>query len=130
MSSPRNRSVSDLILERGLLPDRDTVSRMVLAGKVYLPHKRVDSPAERVASDCSISIKFPDHPYVSRGGVKLEAALRHFKIDVNGRDALDIGISTGGFTDCLLQHGARSVIGIDVGYGQVDFRLQRDLRVN
>lgn len=118
-----------LLITCGLAKDAVHATQLILAGKVYLPHKRIESAGEKVDEDAVITVKQSEHPYVSRGGVKLEAALRTFKIDVKNRHALDIGISTGGFTDCLLQHGAQSVTGIDVGYGQVDYRLQRDSRV-
>lgn len=100
-----------------------------MAGLVMVDGKRVDKPGHLVNPSASIDITGPDHPYVSRGGIKLEAALREFAIDVKGLTILDVGSSTGGFTDCLLQHGAKKVVAIDVGYGQLAWSLREDPRV-
>ena len=103
-----------------------------MAGAVLVEEQRVEKPSDLISLDARVRIKGANDPaarYVGRGGVKLEAALREFAIDVNGLLCLDIGASTGGFTDCLLQHGARKVVAIDVGHNQLDWRLRNDARV-
>ena len=102
---------------------------MVLAGKVLVDDQKVDKAGAQVAQDCVIRLLGEDLRYVSRGGLKLERALDHWTIDVRGKICLDIGASTGGFTDCLLQRGAARVIAVDTGYGQMDFKLRQDARV-
>ncbi len=102
---------------------------MILAGRVEVGGRRAEKAGAPVGPDAAIRVTGPAHPYVSRGGVKLEAALDHFGIDPSGRVCLDVGASTGGFTDCLLQRGAARVYAIDVGRGQIDARLRRDPRV-
>lgn len=105
---------------------------MVMAGVVLVDEQRVEKPSHQFDPDSSIRIKGGDDPtarYVGRGGLKLEAALREFQIDVAGFHCLDVGASTGGFTDCLLQHGARAVVAVDVGHNQIDWRLRNDPRV-
>lgn len=124
----KKKRVDHLLVERGLAVSLDEAHRLVMARKVFLPDRPVQFASERVAETALLTIKEMPR-YVSRGGLKLEAALRAFSIDVTHRNCLDLGISTGGFTDCLLQHGAHQVIGIDVGYGQVAHRLQCDPRV-
>jgi 23S rRNA (cytidine1920-2'-O)/16S rRNA (cytidine1409-2'-O)-methyltransferase len=119
----------DLVLvERGLIDRRDEARAAVLAGEVLVDGHRAPSPAALVAEDARIELAQPAR-YVSRGGEKLEHALRAFALDVRGLVALDAGASTGGFTDCLLQHGAARVYAVDVGYGQLDYRLRNDERV-
>ncbi len=117
-----------LIVERGLAPTRARAQAMILAGTI-----RVNgAPAKAgtlVATDIDLQIDAPDHPYVSRGGLKLEGALVAFALDVTGLRALDVGASTGGFTDCLLQRGAAHVVAVDVGYGQLAQKLRVDPRV-
>lgn len=103
-----------------------------MAGVVLVDEQRVEKPSHQFDSNSSIRIKGGDDPatrYVGRGGLKLEAALREFQLDVSGFNCLDVGASTGGFTDCLLQHGARKVVAIDVGHNQIDWRLRNDSRV-
>lgn len=100
-----------------------------MSGYVFVDGTRVDKAGTMVKEDSSISVNHPALAYVSRGGVKLEAALREFKVDVRGKVALDIGASTGGFTDCLLRLGAMTVYAVDVGYGQLDWKLRQDRRV-
>ncbi len=100
-----------------------------MAGLVRVDGKTVDKPGYLVNPSAVIDLTGPDHPYVSRGGVKLEAALREFAVDVSGLTILDVGASTGGFTDCLLQHGAKKVVAVDVGYGQLAWSLRKDPRV-
>jgi 23S rRNA (cytidine1920-2'-O)/16S rRNA (cytidine1409-2'-O)-methyltransferase len=102
---------------------------MIMAGLVEVNGVRVDKPGHLLPISSPVSLKTPFPPYVSRGGLKLEGALDHFSVDVTGRVLLDVGASTGGFTDCLLKRGARNVIAVDVGYGQLHWRLRRDPRV-
>jgi len=121
-----------LLVERGLAESRTKAQALVMAGVVLVDDQRAKKPSDTVAADAQIRIKGGDDPtsrYVGRGGLKLEKALRDFEIDVNGLDCLDVGASTGGFTDCLLQHGARHVIAVDVGHNQIDWRLRTDSRV-
>jgi 23S rRNA (cytidine1920-2'-O)/16S rRNA (cytidine1409-2'-O)-methyltransferase len=118
-----------LLVERGLVPSRERAQALILAGKVLVNEQKVVKSGAAVGSDVEIRLLGEDLKYVSRGGLKLERALEHWRIDVTGRVCMDVGASTGGFTDCLLQHGAARVIAIDTGYGQLDFRLRQDLRV-
>ena len=118
-----------LLVERGLVASRERAQRLILAGKVLVDEQKVDKAGSQVAADCAIRLLGGDLQYVSRGGLKLERALAHWSIDVAGKLCLDVGASTGGFTDCLLQHGAARVIAIDTGYGQMDFKLRQDPRV-
>lgn len=124
--------IDKLLVERGLAETRTKAQALVMAGVVLVDEQRIDKPSESVRADASIRIKGGDDPtsrYVGRGGLKLEKALKDFAIDVNGFDCLDVGASTGGFTDCLLQNGARHVIALDVGHNQIDWRLRTDPRV-
>jgi len=118
-----------LMFERGMVSSRSRAQALIMAGKVFVDGKRVEKAGHDVAEGSCIDIRGIDHPYVSRGGVKLEAAIRCFAIDCTGFTALDVGASTGGFTDCLLHHGARKVYALDVGFGQLDWRLRNDGRV-
>jgi 23S rRNA (cytidine1920-2'-O)/16S rRNA (cytidine1409-2'-O)-methyltransferase len=118
-----------LLVERGLAPSRERARALVLAGHVTVDGRLVSKAGTSVADDSQVKLAAPDHPYVSRGGLKLAHALDTFHIDVAGREALDIGASTGGFTDVLLQRGAVRVVAIDVGHGQLDWRLRNDPRV-
>lgn len=118
-----------LLVEKGLVQSRRRASALILAGHVRVDGKVATKAGAAVPVDCSIEISGKDIPYVSRGGLKLEKALRTFNIDVAGCDCLDIGASTGGFTDCLLKHGAGRVTAIDVGYGQLHWSLRTDPRV-
>ena len=118
-----------LLVARGLAPSRERAQAWILAGLVEVDGRRADKAGAAVAHDAEVRVSGPEHPYVSRGGVKLAAALDAFGIDPAGRVCIDIGASTGGFTDCLLQRGARRVYAIDVGYGQLDARLRGDPRV-
>ncbi len=128
MASKKQR-LDQLVFERGLAQSRTRAQALILAGRVVVGDHRVDKPGTRVPKDAEIRVKGPDHPYVSRGGVKLEGALDEFDLDVTGLTALDLGASTGGFCDCLLQRGARRVYALDVGRGQLHDRLRRDRRV-
>ena len=124
--------IDKLLVERGLADSRTKAQAMVMAGVVLVDEQRVEKPSQQIDPNSAIRIKGGDDPtsrYVGRGGLKLEAALREFQIDVAGLNCLDVGASTGGFTDCLLQNGARRVVAIDVGHNQIDWRLRNDPRV-
>jgi 23S rRNA (cytidine1920-2'-O)/16S rRNA (cytidine1409-2'-O)-methyltransferase len=116
-------------MERGLTASRERAQALILAGKVLVNEQKLDKPGTQVTADAAIRLLGEDLKYVSRGGLKLARALEHWQIDVKGKVCLDVGASTGGFTDCLLQHGAQRVIAIDTGYGQMDFKLRQDSRV-
>jgi 23S rRNA (cytidine1920-2'-O)/16S rRNA (cytidine1409-2'-O)-methyltransferase len=118
-----------LLVYRGLTPSRERAQALILAGKVLVNEQKVDKAGAAVDSDSTLRLLGEDLRYVSRGGLKLEKALAHWRIDLHGRVCLDIGASTGGFSDCMLQHGAAKVIAVDTGYGQMDFGLRNDSRV-
>ena len=118
-----------LLVTRQLAPSRAKAQALILAGKVYVGETRIDKAGALVAEDASLTVRGEDHPYVSRGGVKLAGALDAFGVDPRGKRCLDLGASTGGFTDCLLQRGAASVAAVDVGYGQLAHSLRTDPRV-
>jgi len=118
-----------LIYKRGLSSSREKASSQVMSGIVYINGVKVDKPGTKVPADSEIEIRGTAMPYVSRGGLKLEKALLEFRLELTGKVALDIGASTGGFTDCMLQHGAIKVFSIDVGYGQLAWSLRTDSRV-
>lgn len=120
--------IDQLLVKRGLLESRETAQRLILARKILVNGLPVDKPSQNVAEDASIEV-IEGLKYASRGGLKLEAALDTFAIDVKDRIALDVGASTGGFTDCLLQRGAKRVYAVDVGYGQLAWKLREDSRV-
>ena len=124
----RNR-LDALVVARGLAATRARARALILAGRVRVDDVRQTKAGTAVALDARIALTVPDHPYVGRGGVKLARALDRFGIEVRGRTALDIGASTGGFTDALLQRGAERVVALDVGRGQLDWRLRADPRV-
>jgi 23S rRNA (cytidine1920-2'-O)/16S rRNA (cytidine1409-2'-O)-methyltransferase len=120
----------DLILvDRGLAPSRERARALIMAGQVSVAGAQVDKPGTPVPEDADVSLKGTDHPWVSRGGLKLAHALEAFGLDVTDSIALDIGASTGGFTDVLLKNGARRIYAVDVGHGQLDWRLRNDERV-
>ena len=121
--------IDKLLMERGLVPSRERAQALILAGKVLVDEQKVEKPGTPVSDEVKIRLLGEDLRYVSRGGLKLEAALQHWEIDVNGKVCMDVGASTGGFTDCLLQHGAKRVVAVDTGYGQIDFKLRSDERV-
>ncbi len=125
---PKER-LDKLLVARALAPTREQAQALIMAGKVRVDGVPALKAGSRVAADAEIRVEGPAHPFVSRGGVKLEAALQAFGVDPAGLVALDIGASTGGFTDCLLQHGAARVFAVDVGYGQLAWRLRTDPRV-
>jgi len=118
-----------LLVERGMVASRERAQALILAGKVLVNDQKIDKAGERVAVDAAVRLLGEDLKFVSRGGLKLERALDHWRIDVARKACLDVGASTGGFTDCLLQRGAARVIAIDTGYGQLDFKLRQDPRV-
>ncbi|MGZ3477915.1 MAG: TlyA family RNA methyltransferase, partial [Polyangiales bacterium] len=118
-----------LVVDRGLAPSRTRAQAMIMAGAVYVGTRRVEKPGDMLPSDAAIEARGEDHPYVSRGGVKLAGALDGFAIDPKDLVAIDVGASTGGFTDVLLQRGAKKVYAVDVGYGQLHDKLRRDPRV-
>jgi 23S rRNA (cytidine1920-2'-O)/16S rRNA (cytidine1409-2'-O)-methyltransferase len=112
-----------------MVPSRERARAMILAGRVLVKEQKVEKPGVNVPVDAPIRLLGDDPPYVSRGGFKLAAALAHWQIAVRGRECLDVGASTGGFTDCLLQHGAAMVTAVDTGFGQIAMKLRNDLRV-
>jgi 23S rRNA (cytidine1920-2'-O)/16S rRNA (cytidine1409-2'-O)-methyltransferase len=119
-----------LLVTRGLAASRERAQALILAGKVLVNEQKMEKAGANVADDAALRLLDEDLRYVSRGGLKLERALEHWKIDVQGKTCLDIGASTGGFTDCLLQHGASRVIAVDTGYGQIAMKLRQDPRVH
>ena len=118
-----------LLLERGVAGSRERAQALILAGKVLVNGQKIEKSGAPVDREAEVRLLGEDLKYVSRGGLKLEKALEHWKINVTGKICLDVGASTGGFTDCLLQYGAARVIAIDTGHGQIDFRLRQDPRV-
>lgn len=127
-TKPGKERLDKLLVARGLAETRAKAQALILAGQVFAKEQRLDKAGLEVPVDLEIVIKEP-LPYVSRGGLKLAAALDHFRIDPSGMTCLDVGASTGGFTDCLLQRGARRVVALDVGHGQIDWKLRQDPRV-
>jgi len=127
-SSAENRRLDLALVDRRLVESREKAQALILAGKVKVNGQRADKPGRSVSGDARIELEQPLQ-YVSRGGIKLEAALRAFAIPVENRVCIDIGASTGGFTDCLLQHGAARVHAVDTGAGQIDWKLRTDARV-
>ncbi len=128
----RPSRVDKLLVDRGLAESRTKAQALIMAGVVLVDDQRVNKPSDTVGPEAEIRIKGGDDPasrYVGRGGLKLETALRQFEVNVKGFNCLDVGASTGGFTDCLLQHGAEKVTAIDVGHNQIDWRLRTDARV-
>ena len=128
MAKPRKSRLDVHLVEHGFFSSREQAQRAIMAGEVRVGEAVVDKASVKVGDDAAVSVKAPS-PYVGRGGVKLEGALRHFGLSVAGQIALDIGASTGGFTDCLLQQGAKKVYAIDVGHGQLAWKIRNDPRV-
>ncbi len=126
--APRIRA-DQLVVDRGLAPSRTRAQALIMAGKVFAGESRVNKPGELLATDVELEARGEDHPWVSRGGVKLAGALDEFKVDPTGLVAVDVGASTGGFTDVLLTRGAAKVFAVDVGYGQLHDKIRRDARV-
>lgn len=129
MPAPRRLRLDALLLERGLAASRDRARALILAGQVLVNGQPGTKAGTAIPDDAEITLLTPDHPYVSRGGLKLAHALDTFGIDVTGRTGLDVGASTGGFTDVLLRRGASHVVALDVGHGQLDWRIRNDPRV-
>ena len=130
MAAARVKSRLDaLVVERGLAVSRERARALILAGQVRVNGIVVSKAGTAIATDADVTLIEPDHPYVGRGGLKLAHALEHFGIDATGRLALDVGASTGGFTDVLLRRGARRVVALDVGHGQLDWKIRSDARV-
>ena len=121
--------LDQIVCERGLAPTRERARALILAGQVLVAGQPVTKAGTPVAPEADIQLLVPDHPYVGRGGLKLAHALDTFAIAVDGRECLDVGASTGGFTDVLLQRGASRVVALDVGHGQIDWKLRTDPRV-
>ena len=118
-----------LLLDRGLATSRERAQSLILAGKILVNGQKLDKAGAQVPADATLRLLGDDLKYVSRGGLKLERALEYWQVAVEGKVCLDVGASTGGFTDCLLQRGAARVIAVDTGYGQMDFKLRQDSRV-
>ena len=129
MMKVKKQRIDVLLVERGLIDTREKAKRAVMAGLVYSNEMRLDKPGEKVSEDIPLTVKGKVIPYVSRGGLKLEKALQVFEVDVNGKVMIDIGASTGGFTDCALQNGAKMSYALDVGYNQLAWKLRQDERV-
>ncbi|MBZ0090453.1 MAG: TlyA family RNA methyltransferase, partial [Thermoanaerobaculia bacterium] len=129
MAKPARARLDQLLVERGLFDSREKARRAVMAGVVEVDGRRGDKPGAAVGPDTLLRVVAASEPFVSRAGRKLAAALDHFGVDPAGLDCLDVGASTGGFTDCLLARGARRVVALDVGYGLIDARLRADPRV-
>ena len=125
---PKKLRLDQLLVGRGFFPSREQARRAILAGEVSIATRIIDKPSELLDEQTAITVK-PARKYVGRGALKLESALDYFQIDIRGKIALDIGASTGGFTDCMLQRGAEKVYAVDVGYGQLDWKLRNDPRV-
>jgi 23S rRNA (cytidine1920-2'-O)/16S rRNA (cytidine1409-2'-O)-methyltransferase len=121
--------IDKLLVERGLAASRERAQAMILAGRVLVNGQKVEKSGAAVDADAQVRLLGEDLRYVSRGGLKLEAALQHWKIQLTNRICMDVGASTGGFTDCMLQHGASQVIAVDTGYGQIAAKLRSDPRV-
>ena len=126
---PAKIRIDKLLVERELVPSRERAQALILAGKVLVNEQKVEKAGTAVNVDCALRLLGDDLRYVSRGGLKLEKAISHWKIELAGKVCLDVGASTGGFSDCMLQHGAGRVIAVDTGYGQMDLRLRNDPRL-
>jgi 23S rRNA (cytidine1920-2'-O)/16S rRNA (cytidine1409-2'-O)-methyltransferase len=129
LSGTSKSRIDVLLVDRGLVQSRERARALILAGRVLVNEQKIDKPGAPVAFDAAVRLLGDDMPYVSRGGLKLQAALDRWHIDVTNRACLDIGASTGGFTDCLLQRGAAHVTAVDTGFGQIAMKLRTDPRV-
>jgi len=118
-----------LLVDRGLVPSRERAQGLILAAKVLVDGQKMTKAGQKVLSQCEVELLNEDLPYASRGGLKLSHAIEFFELNLAGTAAMDVGASTGGFTDCLLQHGVKRVYAIDVGYGQLAWKLRQDSRV-
>lgn len=128
-SKPGKMRLDLLVVERALASSRERARALIIAGRLLVNEQKIDKPGVAVAADAALRLLGNDQPYVSRGGLKLAGALEHWRIAISGRACLDIGTSTGGFTDCLLQHGAARVTAVDTGFGQIAMKLRNDERV-
>jgi 23S rRNA (cytidine1920-2'-O)/16S rRNA (cytidine1409-2'-O)-methyltransferase len=126
---PAKKRIDTLLVEKNICSSRQRAKALIMSGRVLVNRQRCDKPGTRYPEDAVVSLKGEDLPYVSRGGLKLEAALKANRIDCTGMVCMDVGASTGGFTDCLLQNGAELVFAVDVGYGQLAWKLRQDNRV-
>ncbi len=125
----KRKRIDVLLVEKGFFSTREKAKRVIMEGVVFVGENRIDKPGEKIDIDSKIIVKKDPIPYVSRGGLKLEKAIKSFNIEIKGKTAIDIGASTGGFTDCMLKEGIEKVYAIDVGYGQLDWKLRNDNRV-
>ena len=125
----KKERIDVILVKKGLFESREQAKRAIMAGNVYVDGERVDKPGAKVKIDAEMIVKGEKQKYVGRGGYKLEKALKHFDLNIRDVVAIDIGASTGGFTDCMLQHGARKVYAVDVGYHQLAWKLRNDERV-
>ncbi|WP_430469848.1 TlyA family RNA methyltransferase [Thalassospira lucentensis] len=123
------KRLDQLLVERGLVETRSKAQAFIMAGNVFSSEQRLDKPGMQCKEDIAVTLRGQPHPWVSRGGLKLEKGLSHFELDVTGFIGVDVGSSTGGFTDVLLQNGAAKVYSVDVGHGQLDWKLRNDDRV-
>jgi len=126
MTKTAKKRLDLLLVERGLVESRGKAQALIMAGKVYSAENRLDKPGHRMPENQALSVRGQDHPWVSRGGLKLAHGLDFFDIDASGATAVDVGASTGGFTDVLLQSGAKKVYAVDVGNGQLAWKLRTD----
>ncbi len=129
VSVTEKKRLDVMVYEAGFSDSRESARRLIMAGQIYVNGQKADKPGIQYKSDCKLEMRGKKIPYVSRGGLKLEKAIKTFGISLNGNVAMDIGASTGGFTDCMLQNGAKKVYSIDVGYGQLAWKLRTDPRV-
>jgi 23S rRNA (cytidine1920-2'-O)/16S rRNA (cytidine1409-2'-O)-methyltransferase len=133
MDSPQKSRLKSrldiLLVDRGMVPSRERARALILAGRVLVDQQKIDKPGAAVPAAAALRLLGEEQPFVSRGGFKLAGALDHWQIDVTGRACLDVGASTGGFTDCLLQRGAAHVTAVDTGFGQIHMKLRNDPRV-
>jgi 23S rRNA (cytidine1920-2'-O)/16S rRNA (cytidine1409-2'-O)-methyltransferase len=125
----RRERIDKLLVEKGIIHSRERARTSIMAGKVMVEGQTIDKPGTKVKVEAQIQVRGEDQPYVSRGGIKLEGALNEFGMDPRGMVVMDVGASTGGFTDCVLQKGAKKVYAVDVGYGKLAWKLQKDQRV-
>jgi 23S rRNA (cytidine1920-2'-O)/16S rRNA (cytidine1409-2'-O)-methyltransferase len=129
MAKIKKERIDKLLVDRELVESRARAKARLMAGDVFVDGHRVDKAGTRVSVESSIELRGDEMPFVSRGGLKLDSALEHFDLEIEGRIAIDVGASTGGFTDCLLQRGAAKIYAVDVGYGQLAWKLRQDERV-
>jgi 23S rRNA (cytidine1920-2'-O)/16S rRNA (cytidine1409-2'-O)-methyltransferase len=125
----RKERLDKILVERGIVQSRERARALILAGKIAVEGRTLDKPGTQIEREAQVQLRGGDQPYVSRGGIKLEGALSTFEIDPKGMVVMDVGASTGGFTDCVLQREAKKVYAVDVGYGQLAWKLRKDPRV-